>query len=39
MTPVTYFAINSLKKVENEDYFDRQTDFNPLILHVKNEQK
>ncbi len=39
MTPITYFAINKLKKVENEDYFDRDTNFNPLILQLKNNQK
>jgi len=35
MTPVTYFVVSKLKKVENEDYFDRNTDFNPLIIHLK----
>lgn len=30
MTPVTYAAVGRLKKVENEDYFDRDTDFNPF---------
>jgi uncharacterized integral membrane protein (TIGR00697 family) len=39
MTPVTYFAINKLKKLEKEDYFDRDTNFNPLILQLKNPQK
>lgn len=32
MTPVTYLIVNKLKKVENEDYYDRDTDFNPFIL-------
>lgn len=30
VTPVTYAAVNFLKRVEKEDYFDRGTDFNPL---------
>jgi uncharacterized integral membrane protein (TIGR00697 family) len=29
-TPVTYQIINYLKRVEQVDYFDRTTDFNPL---------
>ena len=32
MTPVTYRVVNFLKTRENEDYFDRQTDFNPFNL-------
>ena len=35
MTPVTYFVVRKLKKLENEDYFDRDTNFNPLILQLK----
>jgi uncharacterized integral membrane protein (TIGR00697 family) len=31
MTPVTYLAVNALKRAEKEDYFDRGTDFNPFI--------
>jgi uncharacterized integral membrane protein (TIGR00697 family) len=30
MTPVTYGAVGYLKKVENEDYYDRETNFNPF---------
>jgi uncharacterized integral membrane protein (TIGR00697 family) len=30
MTPVTYAAVNFLKKAENEDYYDHRTDFNPF---------
>jgi uncharacterized integral membrane protein (TIGR00697 family) len=30
MTPLTYAIVNFLKRVENEDYFDRDTDFNPF---------
>ncbi|MDP3734008.1 MAG: queuosine precursor transporter [Nanoarchaeota archaeon] len=32
MTPVTYKVIAKLKKVEGEDYYDTDTDFNPLII-------
>jgi len=32
MTPVTYFSVASLKKVEQEDYYDRGTNFNPFML-------
>ncbi|HEX2993401.1 MAG TPA: queuosine precursor transporter [Anaerolineales bacterium] len=31
MTPVTYAAVNGLKRVENEDYYDRETNFNPFV--------
>jgi uncharacterized integral membrane protein (TIGR00697 family) len=30
MTPVTYAVVNRLKKSEGEDYFDRETNFNPF---------
>ncbi len=32
MTPVTYLVVNYLKRVENEDYYDRETDFNPFKI-------
>jgi hypothetical protein len=32
MTPVTYRVVNSLKRVEKEDYFDTDTDFNPFKI-------
>ena len=32
MTPVTYAAVTSLKRAENEDYFDRSTNFNPFVV-------
>jgi uncharacterized integral membrane protein (TIGR00697 family) len=32
MTPFTYLVVNKLKKIENEDHYDRDTDFNPFIL-------
>jgi hypothetical protein len=31
-TPVTYRVVAWLKRVEHEDYFDRDTDFNPFTL-------
>ena len=30
-TPLTYVVVNALKKAESEDYFDRDTDFNPFV--------
>jgi len=30
MTPVTYFVVSQLKRVEQEDYYDYNTDFNPF---------
>ncbi len=30
MTPVTYRIVNTLKRAENEDYFDTHTQFNPF---------
>ncbi len=32
LTPVTYKIVGFLKRAENEDYYDRRTDFNPFIL-------
>ena len=29
-TPLTYKLVNALKRAEQEDYFDRKTDFNPF---------
>ena len=31
MTPLTYAIVNFLKRVENEDYYDHETNFNPFI--------
>lgn len=31
-TPVTYRIVGFLKRVENEDYYDRNTDFSPFTL-------
>jgi queuosine precursor transporter len=30
VTPLTYTIVNALKRAEGEDYFDRETDFNPI---------
>lgn len=32
MTPITYRVVAKLKKTEDEDYYDRDTNFNPLIV-------
>ena len=32
MTPVTYRVVGFLKRAENEDHFDRETDFTPFSL-------
>lgn len=32
MTPVTYLVVGYLKRMENEDYYDRGTDFNPFKI-------
>jgi uncharacterized integral membrane protein (TIGR00697 family) len=32
MTPITYQVVNRLKSIENVDYFDHQTDFNPFKM-------
>ena len=31
MTPVTYALVNRLKKSEGEDFYDRETNFNPFM--------
>jgi queuosine precursor transporter len=31
-TPVTYRIVNALKRAEQEDYYDRRTNFNPFAL-------
>ena len=32
LLPLTYRAVNFLKKKENEDYYDKETNFNPLKM-------
>ena len=34
LTPVTYKIVGYLKRAENEDYYDRRTDFNPFTLRA-----
>lgn len=34
MTPATYYIVGRLKRVENEDYYDTQTNFTPFSLKV-----
>lgn len=34
ITPVTYKIVNFLKRAENEDYYDWNTDFNPFKVEV-----
>lgn len=34
MTPLTYRIVNFLKRVEREDYFDRDTNFTPFSLQT-----
>lgn len=31
-TPLTYLVVNALKRAEQEDYYDRNTDFNPVAF-------
>lgn len=32
MTPVTYLVVNGLKRAEGEDFYDRETNFNPFAV-------
>lgn len=34
LTPVTYAVVGKLKRAENEDYYDRDTDFSPFRVGV-----
>jgi len=36
LTPLTYKIVGFLKKSENEDYYDRETKFNPFSLKIDN---
>ena len=38
-TPLTYVIVGRLKKLENEDYYDRDTDFTPFALSVARPAK
>jgi queuosine precursor transporter len=33
-TPITYLIVNFLKKAESEDFYDKETDFNPFSLET-----
>lgn len=33
-TPATYLVVGALKRAEHEDYYDRETDFNPFSLRA-----
>ena len=33
-TPLTYWLVNKLKKLENEDYYDHSTNFSPFTLRT-----
>jgi queuosine precursor transporter len=35
LTPWTYWVVSQLKEREDEDYFDKHTDFNPLIIEAE----
>ena len=35
LTPATYAVVGFLKRAEQEDYYDRDTDFNPFRLEVR----
>lgn len=35
-TPLTYWVVRKVKQIEGEDYYDNDTDFNPLSFKVKN---
>lgn len=37
LTPVTYLVINKVKKIEGEDYYDKETDFNPFKVTVEGK--
>jgi hypothetical protein len=34
-TPITYAVVGWLKRAEHEDYYDRDTDFNPFTLKTR----
>jgi hypothetical protein len=37
MTPITYAVVGYLKRVENVDYFDTDTNFNPFATGEKSK--
>ena len=32
VTPLTYLVVNFLKRTEQQDHYDRDTNFNPLVI-------
>lgn len=36
-TPLTYRVVNFLKRAENEDYYDSETNFNPFTLELRSK--
>lgn len=39
MTPVTYWVVSALKKAEQEDYYDWDTDFNPFLWRWQRDSR
>ncbi len=37
-TPLTYWIVKNLKRIEQEDYYDRDTNFNPFIIKDKQNK-
>jgi hypothetical protein len=37
VTPITYRVVNALKRAENEDFFDTDTNFTPFSLAVQDQ--
>jgi hypothetical protein len=33
LIPVTYWIVSKLKTIEQEDHYDRDTNFNPFIIN------
>lgn len=38
MTPVTYYVVYYVKRIEKVDYYDRDTNFSPFIIRVRIEK-
>lgn len=38
LTPWTYWVVNKLKRAEQEDYYDQNTNFNPFIVTDKRAE-
>jgi uncharacterized PurR-regulated membrane protein YhhQ (DUF165 family) len=38
-TPLTYWIVNSLKRTEGVDVYDRNTNFNPFARNKRSEEK